>query len=220
MVNNAGVNDRVTLRGLAINGVGTGIYGVYILSAATVHLDNMRIWGFRGANGSGIRVAPNGVGVELHVKDSYILDNGPAGAGGGIVLVPAGNVNLRAILSRVEMRDNSYGLIVTGAGATSGYVRVTGSNVVIAGNNSDGINVAGGGAAASVFLDRSAVMSNGSYGILISGSNASAIIGRSAVADNGQGLGTAGGAALYSYGTNQINGNGVDGSPTAGLMER
>jgi len=42
----AGANDDVTIRNLSINGIGSGINGIRILSARSVRLDNVHIFGF------------------------------------------------------------------------------------------------------------------------------------------------------------------------------
>src|SRR3954465_6556207 len=69
---NAGLADRVTLRGLSIEGGGSGLYGVNVLQAGSVQVDRCRIFGFKAANGAGIRVATASPS-SLYVKDSHIL---------------------------------------------------------------------------------------------------------------------------------------------------
>ncbi len=69
---NAGVNDRVVLRGLDIEGLGTGLNGIRFLAGASLHVQKCMIRNFRGAapNGNGISFAPSGTS-ELFVDDCY-----------------------------------------------------------------------------------------------------------------------------------------------------
>src|SRR5437588_2830690 len=43
---NAGVNDNVTLRGIDINGAGTGLNGIRFLAGKALIVDNCQIYGF------------------------------------------------------------------------------------------------------------------------------------------------------------------------------
>jgi hypothetical protein len=217
---NAASTDKIVLRGLEIDGETSGLAGVRIISAASVQIDHCRIAGFNSGSAAGISVAVNSSTFELHVKDTHLLNNGVGATGGAIVVAPLGSVDTRVILSRVEMRDNVYGLDVNGAAGASGYVRVNGMDVVASGNAQNGVRVTGGGASASAFLDRSMISSNGSYGVLASGGNANVILGRSTLVDNGAGLGSSAGGVLYTYGTNQVNANGADGAFSAGMTEK
>lgn len=222
IVINATPTSRVSLRGLNIDGLQTGLVGVNILSAGAVEIDQCRIYNFQGANASGVRVAvTTNQPFELHVKDSHILENGSgAGAGGGIVFAPGGAINVRGILSRVELRDNAVGLVVNGTGG-GGFIGVTTMDLVAAGSIFEGVRVVSSNATASssVVLDRALIASNGT-GVTADSARAQVIMGRSTIADNTTGVNIANGATVFSYGTNQINGNGLDGAPNASLPQR
>src|SRR6476661_6878047 len=68
----AGATDRVTLHGLMIEGLATGISGVRITSAAEVIVDDCQIEGFRGTNSNGILFAPSSGTSRLTVRNSTI----------------------------------------------------------------------------------------------------------------------------------------------------
>jgi hypothetical protein len=218
---NAGSTDKVTLRGLSIEGAGTtpGVRGVRILSAGVVQIDQCRIWGFATAPAAGIEVATSGITTELHVKDSHIYDNGVGATGGGIVFLPTGAGNVKGSLSRVELRDNAYGILSAGSG--TGTIRVQATDVVVSGSGADGVRVIGpgGGTLSSFFFDRATISGNNSYGAIADGSLAHIVLGRSVVAFNNVGVAVSGGATVWSYGNNHINANLTsDGGPNAAMV--
>src|SRR5688572_25881826 len=69
---NAGVNDIVVLRGLDINGAGTGGNGIRFLAGRTLHVEDCRIYGFAQR---GIEAIAPTAGALLSVKDSMIRNN-------------------------------------------------------------------------------------------------------------------------------------------------
>src|ERR1044071_8248501 len=61
---NALTTSNVVLRGLDIEGLGTGLVGIKVLGALrSLHVENCTINAFRGANGSGIEVATSVAGT-------------------------------------------------------------------------------------------------------------------------------------------------------------
>src|SRR5213595_571403 len=72
---NAGVNDNVTLRGLDINGFGTGINGIRFLAGRALIVDNCQIYGFTT---HGIDVALSAA-ASVDVKDTRINNIGGDG---------------------------------------------------------------------------------------------------------------------------------------------
>jgi hypothetical protein len=73
IVVNAGANDIVTLKGLDIEGAGTGAAGIVFNSDAALHVHKVQIRNFRGGNTgiSGLLFQPTAYS-ELYVADSYI----------------------------------------------------------------------------------------------------------------------------------------------------
>jgi len=66
----------VVLRGLSIEGIGTGLVGVNITAAAAVHIEKCTIRGFRGGNATGVRVATTAGNPLVTITDSHITDSG------------------------------------------------------------------------------------------------------------------------------------------------
>src|SRR5438105_757317 len=75
----------VMLRGLSIEGVGTGLVGINFTAGNALHVDKCRIYGFQSGTAAGIRFAPAAF-AELYVSDTYIAENGTGAAGAGILV--------------------------------------------------------------------------------------------------------------------------------------
>ncbi|HYM60890.1 MAG TPA: hypothetical protein VEZ11_08355, partial [Thermoanaerobaculia bacterium] len=83
IVVNAPSNAVVTIRGLSLNGAGTGTAGINIIAAQAVHVEGCVIFQF---NGRGISLANTSGNVSLFVRDSIIRNN----AVDGVTSIPAG----------------------------------------------------------------------------------------------------------------------------------
>lgn len=64
---------KVVLRNLSINGAATGLVGVRLIAAETLHISDVNIGGFETANGVGIYV--EGSTAKVFVRHSNILQN-------------------------------------------------------------------------------------------------------------------------------------------------
>lgn len=72
---NAGVNDQVTIHGVRIEALGTGLSGVRVLQAGEVYLSHMFIRGARGTPGCGISVAPSAAPTRVYVLKTELVAN-------------------------------------------------------------------------------------------------------------------------------------------------
>jgi hypothetical protein len=136
-VNGAGIT--VVLRGLSIEGIGTGLVGVNVLQGAAVHIEHCLIRGFRAGNAAGVRVATTAGNPEVTITDSHITDNGAAAAGGGIVGATTGASFAFITLNNVRLVNNFQGM------ANNANSRMRVSNSLIA-SNTIGIQTDVGGA--------------------------------------------------------------------------
>jgi hypothetical protein len=124
---NAGVNDVVELVGLNIDGVGTGLAGVKVLSAKAVHIRRSSVRGFANvSSGVGIHVVPSVNPAKVTVSDTVVTQNAQ-----GILDAPGGAGSASTVtVDRVVVENNAG----PGIRATAnGTIRV--SNSVITGNN-------------------------------------------------------------------------------------
>jgi hypothetical protein len=115
IVINAAATDRVTLKGLDINGIGTGaqtsLTGVKVLSAGIVHLIDNEIYRFK----AGIVVAPTSNSTRVLAKNNHIHNNGV-----GAILAPGNSLVNFAVMTMQGnlIADNTCG-VASGAGGTN-----------------------------------------------------------------------------------------------------
>jgi hypothetical protein len=116
IVVNATATDKVTLRGLDINGIGTGaptsLSGVKVLSAARVNVLDSEIYRFQ----SGITVVPTSAITRVVVANSHIHDNGV-----GVITAP-GNNTITAVTTTLRhnnIQDNTCGSTTSSFGANA-----------------------------------------------------------------------------------------------------
>ena len=86
IVINAAASDVITLKGLDIEGLGTGLNGINFLGGGALHVINTRIKHFTN---NGINFAPSSGSPKLFVTDCYIQENG-SGTNAGILVRPTG----------------------------------------------------------------------------------------------------------------------------------
>src|SRR6266542_4763492 len=75
-VNGAGI--VIILRGLAIEGVGTGLIGINNIQSASLQVEKCKIFGFQSGTAQGIRHVPS-AGGNLFVTDTVLSQNGLGG---------------------------------------------------------------------------------------------------------------------------------------------
>ena len=215
-VNGAGI--VVTLRGLKIRGQG-GSFGVNVVNAAAVIIEDSSISNFNIAPAIGIKFAPSAA-AQLVVTDTSIANNGSGALGGGILINPAAGGSAQVTLNRVSVARNVFGIVVDGTGSTGG-INMTTTESVSSSNSQDGILAVtpGGGAPIGVYVKNSS-SANNAIGIRSIGAGVTARVDGSSVIGNGTGLSFSGGGALLTAGNNMIQANGANGafSGTVGLQ--
>ncbi|MGH8595768.1 MAG: right-handed parallel beta-helix repeat-containing protein [Gammaproteobacteria bacterium] len=195
---NAGASDSVRLRGLTIEGLGSGSDGIAFGSGGNLEIENCVIRNFRN---SGIEIAPI-TSSSFSVSNTIASNN----SNNGIVVGPDGSAVVKGVLSNVTANNNSTGISVGGTLSTAAFLDVTVVDSEFS-NNSNvgvGVNSAGGAAATAVMLRNTVAMYNGTG---LFAQNAILRVGHSVITGNGFGVGTALGGTLTSYGDNDINGN-------------
>jgi hypothetical protein len=142
IVINALVTDTVVLRGLDIEGLGTGLNGINILQGKSVLVENCTIRGFRGANGTGIRDARTQASPipMLFVNYCDIRNNiiGIDGTGASSVLI-------RGVVENTRIHSNTSHGVRLQNGAVYSFRQ---SN--ISGNLADGVRTEGTSQAAII----------------------------------------------------------------------
>lgn len=103
----AGVNDRVTLTGLDINGLDAATNGVKINSGKVVRIEKCEIYGF---SNSGVSFTSSTANSRLIIQDTSIHDN-TAGTGVGVAATASGTA---VTIRRTSIDDNSNGVAASG----------------------------------------------------------------------------------------------------------
>lgn len=215
-----GASDVVTLRGLSIEGTGTGLVGVNHTGSGTLHIENCRIFGFRSGSAIGIRFAPNN-GGDLLVTDSYVNDNGTVSAGAGIQARPTGPLPVTVSLRNVKMHDNFNGFIADSSGGAGINAQIAESSANANGNVGLVALTTASSPIASLLVIRSSMTNNGNAGAMAIGTNAQVLLNDSSAAFNNVGVAAASGGRLFTYGTNTINSNATsDGTPIPNGLQR
>jgi hypothetical protein len=137
-------NAIVTLRNLDIEGAGSGLRGVNLLSAKKVVIDGCRILGFRGNPGRGVDVSTTVANLNVLVRNSVITGNIAQGirvsgaAGGATSLDVEGSTinqndntaidliaNARAAVGSSDLSQNGSAGVFAEAGTTLADVAFT-----------------------------------------------------------------------------------------------
>jgi hypothetical protein len=213
---NAGTNDSVTLRGLTVDGGGTGSNGVVFNSGGELTIDQCDVMNFVGASaatGNGIIIQPASGNHNIVITNTTASNN----KYGVHYFPPSGSTATTGIvIDRVNATNNEYGISINGSNS-SGTANASISNSIASVNTFDGLyfqNV-------TASLDASNASSNATDGIQMS-SGTTLALGRSVLMNNGfYGLDIDGGSTVNSYKDNRIAGNGagpVFGTPTAATL--
>jgi len=182
IVNVPNATDVVVLRGLDIEGLGTGLSGITVLTGGTVFVEKCVIHHFTV---SGINFVPTVASSKLFVDDTIVRHNGALPTSGqGIFVNPTNAV--QAVLNRVRLEDNIAGLKVQGNSTTSV------SDSIAAGNVFAGFSASTSPAVLNI--ERSVSVNNGT-GVVCAASTV-VRIGNTTIAGNGSPV-TAGACASY-----------------------
>jgi hypothetical protein len=197
---NATNTSVVVLRGLDIEGLGTGLTGIKVLAAGAVHVEKCTINHFTQ---SGISVVPTSATTAttlLQVSDSIIRNNIGAGTA-GILVKPGTNVSVIGSVENTQLLNNSAGL------------RVEDKSTITAKNTTAGDNIGGSGfiavsvsLASTLNLDKCVATGNG-FGIRADGANATVRFGSCMTAANTTAgvSSNAGGKTVSFTGTNFLS---------------
>src|SRR5262249_40487638 len=213
----ATAGDVVSLRGLVLDGQGSGFagQGILIQQASAVHVQNCVIRNFQG-DSFAIAFVPSG-NSQFFVSNTIVLNNGSIGPTGGIAVQPAGTGSANVVLDRIHLENNVVAVWVDGGQSAGNGAHVVIRNGTISGNAGDGIRATTqpGRAPAFVIVEHSSSVNNAGVGIRADGPRATILLNDNTITRKGRGMGGVNSGQLISYGNNEINNNlGSDGAPT------
>ena len=204
----AGVNDKVVLKNLDIEGNGTtlGLNGVRITQAKSVRITNSSIGNF---SRSAISLEPNaGTTTKLIASHNEMFDNG----GSGVNVAPLNTATANVTLRDNDVENNGCGIVATSFGMTNVFTSNCGTAAA-------GANV--GTARIDAFGNE--ISQNAGNGVMSRGSGGTVRLSANTITLNQPGIGALDGGGLLSFGNNVIANNFGDGSttgPNLGLAKR
>jgi hypothetical protein len=209
---NAGASDKVVLRGLTIDGLGTGLDGVSFVAGGSLYVENCTVNNF---GRYGIDFAPTSGSGKLFVTDTVVRNNGIGATGGGLHLIATTGTGFIASVDGLRSEGNVFGLKAETLGA------VTVRNSLSANNGYSGYTALtpSGSGDVRLFLENSVSTHNGTTGVASVGL-ATVILSNGVVTDNQTGLSTNNGGLILSFGNNKVQANATDGSPTQTILQR
>jgi hypothetical protein len=196
---NAGTSDVVALRGLTIEGAGSGQNGIVLNSGGNLEIESCFV---RGFTGDGIDLGPTGTTV-FRIANTVVSDNG----GNGILIVPQGTGTAQGVIDNAVAHNNgSNGIVASGSATTGAVITATITNSIVSGHAGGvGIYSLSGTASVAVMAHRTSASQN-LVGFGQSGSGGLLQLAKSRSTANGTGV-VVNGGTIYSFGDNDIIGN-------------
>lgn len=191
---NAGANDQINLRGLAIEGAGVGATGIRLNSGGSLTITNCVV---RNLTTAGIDIEPT-ADTRFTITDTLVSDTQNV----GLYVYPQGLGSSRGHIERVTSSRNQYGFFLNGTTpANRGQVYVTIVDSAASQNNK-GVGYGIFGDHALVYVARSTMTGNK---VGFNSQTATMYLGSSLIGANGVGVMCAG--TVRSYGDNKIDFN-------------
>lgn len=207
IVVNAPAGAVVVLRGLDIEGLGTGLNGIRFLAGGALHVENCTINNFTAR---AIDFEPSGAS-ELYVKDSILRNNQASANGAGIFVSPPLGGSARVSVHNVRMENNTVGMRV------EGLSQATVRDSVASGNSTHGfIGVSNAAGVPVIDIESSVASNNGASGVRAFQAGTTIRISNMTITGNQNGITANGaGATVVSFGNNRVEGNVSNGGPNA-----
>ncbi len=191
----AGTGDDVTLRGLDIDGLTTGLDGIKVISARQVTVMDCQIYEFQ----NGIEVASGAVSTNLVLRNVAIRNN----TVNGILTATTGTASTSIDFEAVNVSNSVNGF--NAQNGTRGSMRAC----VFGLNGTSGINTAQSTSGTEVNVDSS--LFTGSATGINTGGSTRVRISRCLISQNANALGL--GGSVDSGGNNTIMGNSTNQDP-------
>ena len=204
---NANASDKITIRGVVIEGFFSGQDGIRFNTGGSLSIQDCLIHLFTG---NGIKFTPS-ASSTLAVSNTVISDNDTT----GVFIQPGIGGNALAAFDRVDISNNrTRGLDVFGN--INASVNVTISDSTVASNAQYGVGSTSSLGASAVMVKSSAIANNG-IGLLAFAPAAILRVTRSTITGNTTGFSTQAGGTLVSLNDNTLEGNGTAGTATTTL---
>ena len=203
---NAGVNDKIILRNISINGAGNGLNAIRFLAGGQLTVENVAIYGFTQ---NCIDVSKTAAG-ELVVINTTMTN-----CNNGIRLATTAG-QLLATIDRTSITN----MTSIGVEVATGDSRASITNSDISSNGTDGVKVGSATAGAQANVTHSLIGFNSGNGINAATSGRIIRIGNNTITNNTTGVSITAGATVASTGNNRIDGNGGTTAPNGTFIQQ
>lgn len=206
----SGAGITVVLRNLNFLGVSAATFGVRVLNAASVQIENCTIQGFT----RGIDFQPSAANTSLYVNNTTLMNNDPTNLAGGmgILIKPVAGQVATAVLNNVRMHRNNAGIRIEDGAKVVARSSTASNNL-----NGGFVTLSSGTSGTELTMDECQSLHNGT-GVKLdtTGPQVFVRLSRTLVSGNATGLATTGGlsAHMVSQITNWVLGNGANGAFT------
>jgi hypothetical protein len=195
----ANATDKISLRGLLIDGVGTGSKGIALNTGSSLDIQDTLIRNFIN---NGLYVSA-GASATLLVSNTQISDI--VGNIGSVEI----NGTVTGVFDHVVVARGGFDGIFLNA-ASPGAINLTLSNSLVTKHS----NFTGIDCRSSVLLVQNSTIAHNGVGLSV-GQGAIVRVTRSAITNNVLGFNAPIGSILESFGDNVLRGNNTDGAPTS-----
>ena len=205
-----------TAAGLTISGAGVFVrirnltlaqasVGIDFSNAAALFVENCVI---RNMNPLAIRFRPAGLGAQLVVSDTIIINNGASSNGGGIQVAPQPGGSAGVVLNRVTFEVNVTAIVLN---SSSGGIGAVMTDSVVSSFSNGILSI--GGQGVNLTIRNSKLINNVGAAIQSDGANSVVRLDESTIAGNQTGVSAINGGVVQSFKNNRIIGNQTDGIP-------
>jgi hypothetical protein len=210
IVISAGVNDEVTIRGIEVQGVGTGIHGIRFVTGKALHVVKCAISQFTT---NGIEFVPSTTS-DLYVSDRDVGDNGRSG-----ITLPRPEAESRRRSSTVftptttASSESKQRRKLAAVPQPRPCIIASPAAIRVPASCRNRIQPS----PVHLMLNHVTASFNGA-GFQADGISSTMWVGASEASGNVTGMLTSHNGALLSYGDNQVNGNTTDGAPSGPVV--
>jgi len=196
---NALPTDRIVLRNLKIEGIGTGGSGIRVLSAGAVLIEGTTIEDFTT---HGIDISPTAASVQVALENVTLRRNGDVDTEASINLAPAATFTASVSLNGVRIDGGANGIRAAGAGVVDAVIRNSMFSALIF----DGVRLTNIGTAVAM-LDNVSIIDSDGTGVSTAGIGARARVANSTITGNAVGVFSTTANGIFSFGNNRLIAN-------------
>lgn len=201
---NAGTSDNVTLRGLSIEGAGTGANGVVFYSGGTLTISKCTVTNFSGNTndaGNGIKIAHSSGNPTIVIFDTTISNNPHI----GLLYLPSGTGTGKISVDHSTISNSGYGFNMytansSGTGGVSGSI----TNSFVTSNGQAMQIISGSSSQLQLSIDNVSAMNNG-FGLNTDGPRTVILLARTSIqAEYTTSIIPQAGTTIYTFNNNYL----------------